>query len=72
MQSAFTRFVARSRRNYGEVEGAVDNRKTSRLAKVLEERFEHDPEKWKPVFPTRSCSTKETRVQSVQLETIAL
>jgi hypothetical protein len=37
MQSAFTPFVACCRQNYGEVQGAVDNRKTSCLSKVLED-----------------------------------
>ena len=37
MHSAFTPFVACCRQNYGEVQGAVDNRKTSCLSKVLED-----------------------------------
>jgi hypothetical protein len=37
MQSAFTPFVACCRQNYGELQGAVDNRKTSCLSKVLED-----------------------------------
>ena len=37
MHSAFTPFVACCRQNYVEVQGAVDNRKTSCLSKVLED-----------------------------------
>jgi hypothetical protein len=37
MHSAFTPFVACCRQNYGELQGAVDNRKTSCLSKVLED-----------------------------------
>jgi hypothetical protein len=33
---------------------------------------EHDPEKWKPVFPKRSCSTKKLERQSIQSEAIVL
>jgi hypothetical protein len=35
-------------------------------------RLEHDPEKWKPVFPKRSRSAKKLECQSTQSKTIAL